>query len=213
MKHHLSDRRPATYFCRELIFTFLALLCFAGYASGVEVWSGIGPAGGQVNILAVDPVTPTTLYAGGSGGVFQSTTAGASWAAASKGITETTILALAIDPENPDTLYAGTDGGGVFPAGHSYWLDMHLDFPSDLTYEEVAAYIPRVDLVVTIDGVPIQARNNEKIVQLEPYYGRYQIASFYCTGILGYWQEYTVTGTSYLDGVLRETFTFIMTGR
>ena len=114
MKHHLSDRRPATYFCRELIFTFLALLCFAGYASGVEVWSGIGPAGGQVNILAVDPVTPTTLYAGGSGGVFQSTTAGASWAAASKGITETTILALAIDPENPDTLYAGTDGGGVF---------------------------------------------------------------------------------------------------
>jgi len=65
--------------------------------------------------LAVDPVTPTTLYAGtNAGGVFRSTNRGASWIAIDTGLTSMAVLTLAIDPWTPTTVYAGTSGGGVF---------------------------------------------------------------------------------------------------
>ena len=38
-----------------------------------NVWTSIGPEGGSINTLAINPVTPTTLYAGTGGGVFKST--------------------------------------------------------------------------------------------------------------------------------------------
>jgi len=37
-----------------------------------DVWRPIGPDGGSVPVLAVDPQTPTTVYAATSGGVFKS---------------------------------------------------------------------------------------------------------------------------------------------
>ena len=66
-----------------------------------------------INALAVNPATPTTLYAGTGDGVFKSTDSGETWAAASAG-SRTRRLALAINPAAPDTLYAGTGGAGVF---------------------------------------------------------------------------------------------------
>lgn len=68
--------------------------------------------------LAIDPVTPTTLYAGTPSGVYKSTDGGASWSAASSGLTDLALPnpdvgVLAIDPATPATLYAGT-GVGVF---------------------------------------------------------------------------------------------------
>jgi len=39
-------------------------------------WTPIGPAAGQIYVLAVDPSTPGTLYAGAYGGVFKSTNGG-----------------------------------------------------------------------------------------------------------------------------------------
>ena len=72
------------------------------------------PPGGDVRALAIDPITPRTLYAGTyGGGVFKSTDAGATWSAANTGLDSTGVTALAIDPNTPSTLYAGT-GGGVF---------------------------------------------------------------------------------------------------
>ena len=64
--------------------------------------------------LAIDPQTPTTLYAGGTGGVFKSTDGGESWSAVSSGLTDLRVSSLAIDPKTPTTLYAGTSGSGVF---------------------------------------------------------------------------------------------------
>src|SRR5439155_13478532 len=66
-----------------------------------------------VYALAIDPVTPTTLYAGTRGGVFKSTDGGVSWSAFNTGLTNLSVWALAIDPQRPATLYAGT-GSGVF---------------------------------------------------------------------------------------------------
>ena len=51
--------------------------------------------------LAIDPATPTTLYAGTDGGVFKSTNGGGNWSAVNTGLTATTVLALAIDPATP----------------------------------------------------------------------------------------------------------------
>ena len=45
--------------------------------AGNNVWTSLGPEGGTVVALAIDPTTPTTLYAGvrnffaGGGGVFK----------------------------------------------------------------------------------------------------------------------------------------------
>src|SRR5207249_3860983 len=58
-------------------------------------WTSIGPDGGWIQTLAIDPATPSTLYAGTFYGLFKSTDGGASWTAA--GLTYTNVQALAID--------------------------------------------------------------------------------------------------------------------
>ena len=63
----------------------------------------------NVRALAIDPVTPTTLYAGGSG-VFKSTNGGGSWSKTAC----YSVRALALDPAAPDTLYVGSSGNGVY---------------------------------------------------------------------------------------------------
>jgi cysteine-rich repeat protein len=81
--------------------------------AGINVWTSHGPEGGDVQALAIDPMTPTTLYAGTpGGGVFKSTNGGGTWGAT--GLTNTSVNALAIDPMTPTTLYAGKAYQGVF---------------------------------------------------------------------------------------------------
>lgn len=82
-------------------------------------WHGSG----SITALAIDPVTPTTLYAGTyDRGVFKSTDGGASWSAT--GLTNILVTALAIDPQTPGTVYAGTEGGGAFKTadGGGNWI-------------------------------------------------------------------------------------------
>src|SRR2546428_13946736 len=62
-------------------------------------------------VLALDPQTSTTLYAGTfRDGVFKSTDGAATWSAVNTGLTNTrrSVKALAIDPQTPTTLHAGT---------------------------------------------------------------------------------------------------------
>src|SRR5207249_6495890 len=50
--------------------------------AGVNAWTTNGPHSETINALAIDPQTPTTLYAGTSGdGVFKSTDGGGNWSA------------------------------------------------------------------------------------------------------------------------------------
>lgn len=76
-----------------------------------------------VNVLAIDPTNPLTIYAGlgacvKTGGVFKSTNAGNSWRPS--GLAGRFIRAIVIDPQNPSTVYAdsdkSTDGGGSWTA-------------------------------------------------------------------------------------------------
>jgi hypothetical protein len=59
-----------------LIVAFGLLL--AGYAqAGINQWTSNGPEGGRISALAIDPTTPSTLYAGTPGqGVYKSTDGG-----------------------------------------------------------------------------------------------------------------------------------------
>ena len=57
--------------------TWLVLLSALLWASGASmvhagnnVWTSLGPEGATVTALAIDPSTPTTLYAGTWDGVF-----------------------------------------------------------------------------------------------------------------------------------------------
>src|SRR5256712_12589669 len=87
--------------------------------AGVNAWTTNGPHSETINALAIDPQTPTTLYAGTSGhGVFKSTDGGGNWSAGNTGLTSPYgaiwVTTLAIDAQTPTTLYAASSGGGVF---------------------------------------------------------------------------------------------------
>ncbi len=88
----------------------------------------LGPDGGSITALVINPQNSLEIYAGTfGGGVYKSVNGGESWQGASLGLVDGYIQSLAIDPQTPTTLYAGmyaygvyktTDGGqSWFPTG------------------------------------------------------------------------------------------------
>ena len=114
---------------RQFVRLVLALvlchvLSLSGVLAGIPAvraadtggWAAVntGLTGTSVLCLAINPRSPSTLYAGtDTGGVFRSTDSGATWKAVNTGLTTTYVSALAIisNPANLATLYAGTDMG------------------------------------------------------------------------------------------------------
>jgi VCBS repeat-containing protein len=96
---------------------FWGLICFwIGLdivSAGVNQWTRIGPDGGYVYTVAIDPSDSSILYAGtNSGGIFKSVDAGANWSLASNGIPfGAWVWEIAIDPLETNRLYAGTTHG------------------------------------------------------------------------------------------------------
>ncbi len=101
-------------------------LCFTGSSrAGLNQWTSQGPFGGAVASLAIDPTTPTTVYAAtAKAGVFKSRDGGAHWTAAGGGLGEVDVRVLVISPRSPSTLYAGTSSG-VFKSTDQgkHWKD------------------------------------------------------------------------------------------
>ncbi len=104
------------------------------------------PANTIPNALAIDPKTPTTLYAGiyattgGTPLVYKSTNGGVDWVASSSGLPGAQgIFDLAVDPKTPSTLYAAvilstTVNGGIFKSIDSAggWQDTTLGLQSPI---------------------------------------------------------------------------------
>ena len=96
---------------------------FATSTDGGASFSTINVGDHDLYSLAIDPFTPTTIYAGTNVGAFKSTNGGAGWSAINSGLPVTidsvgfpitdVVQTLAIDPSAPATIYAGT-GAGVF---------------------------------------------------------------------------------------------------
>jgi hypothetical protein len=84
-------------------------------SNGIGTWSAInnGLANTHVYVPAIDPLTPSIIYAGTDGGVFKSTNGGGIWSAINKGLTDTHVNLLVIDPLKPSTIYASTRDTGI----------------------------------------------------------------------------------------------------
>ena len=89
------------------------LLCLFGQTVNAA-WTPIGINNSQVNAIVIDPITPGTIYAGTTSGIFKSTDNGASWTKNNAGMDKLYVRSLAIDPASPSTIYAGTDNGDVY---------------------------------------------------------------------------------------------------
>ena len=85
--------------------------------------------------LAIDPATPSTLYAGTEAGVFRSTDGAATWSAMNAGLTNLTINGLAVDPADPSTVYAATSGKLFKSTGGGSWTAIS----NSLVYQHINA--------------------------------------------------------------------------
>ena len=79
----------------KILLISVIVLLGTGEAKSVSTeinrWTSNGPEGGKITALAIDPLTPTTLYAGTyQSGVFKSTGRGESW-------TNLSIVSLVFD--------------------------------------------------------------------------------------------------------------------
>lgn len=83
-----------------------------------------------VHEMAIDPVSPDTLYAITSNfGVLKTTDGGEHWVFANHGLKSYTHRALLLDPTDPKTLYIGGWGGGVSKSvdGGMEWIEHNSD--------------------------------------------------------------------------------------
>jgi photosystem II stability/assembly factor-like uncharacterized protein len=118
-----ADMTPASRTTLVTLFSLIAVLTLLGaeahaFGTDVNLWTSIGPDGGMVTSLAIDPQNPKTIYAGTAGyngdtggGIFRSTDGGDNWKGLSVPNSIGEPLALAIDPLNHGTVYAGTTTG------------------------------------------------------------------------------------------------------
>ena len=83
----------------------------AARAADTGTWTQLPLYASTVHCLAINPLTPATLYAGTCGSVCRSTDSGTTWTAVNTGLTDAWVTSLAINPATPSTLYAGTEGG------------------------------------------------------------------------------------------------------
>jgi Beta-propeller repeat/FIMAH domain len=99
---------------------------------GCATWAPVGLFGLNVTSLVIDPVTPTTIYAGGMGSgnlshLFKTTNGGSTWTDVPFG---SFIFSLVLSRSMPTTLYAGTERGVFKSTGGAFdqW-DLSLGLP------------------------------------------------------------------------------------
>jgi photosystem II stability/assembly factor-like uncharacterized protein len=78
--------------------------------NGGTNWARLNAFPSTAFSIAIDPSSPTNIYAG-SGGIFKSTDGGTSWTNSSSGLPSTTTRSIAIDPSTPAIIYVGTNNG------------------------------------------------------------------------------------------------------
>jgi photosystem II stability/assembly factor-like uncharacterized protein len=96
---------------RSLCFTLALLAAAAPLPAQNPAWTALGPFGGRVTSLAVDPSRSDVLYAAASSGLYKSVDAGAAWARLPGSPGGGGLVA--VDPRRPATVYAT----GLVPGG------------------------------------------------------------------------------------------------
>jgi photosystem II stability/assembly factor-like uncharacterized protein len=124
-----------------LVLPFLLLGQASPAAASALTW--IGPDGGPVNALVLQPGSSKILYAGTRGGVFKSVDGGATWIPPGEGPPVTNVLSVAVDPAHPATVYAGLDQGGVHRSsdGGAHWMDIGGGLPAEFRRPSVRSLV------------------------------------------------------------------------
>jgi len=90
-----------------LLLCVLLPACRLGAEGAINSWTSNGPEGGEISAIAINRLSPATLYVGpNGGGMYKSTNAGANWRAINTGLTMPFVRALAIDPATPTISHA-----------------------------------------------------------------------------------------------------------
>lgn len=101
----------------------------------VDRWASIGPthinlklgAVGRITTVAIDPVSPSTIYVGARGsGVWKTTNGGATWYPITDAFPTLRIAAVTIDPSNSSRIYVATENMGVFRSNNAgiSWIQL-----------------------------------------------------------------------------------------
>jgi ligand-binding sensor domain-containing protein len=131
----------------RFVWALWALVCVAPRVAAQGEWIQVGPEGGTVTSVAIDPLTPSTVYAGANGGVLRSTTGGTSWTLHTAGLPPYAFVqVLAIDPLTPTTVYAGADDGVYrsLDGGTTWWTTSSLPRPTDVAALAIDPATPTV---------------------------------------------------------------------
>jgi len=83
-------------------------------SDGGNSWSDVssGLYGSSINSVAIAPLSPNIVYAGGAGGVFKSTNDGLSWTVLNTGFQN--VCSIIVHPKSRLVIYAATENDGVF---------------------------------------------------------------------------------------------------
>ena len=108
-----------------------------GGATWAPRWEGLGLST-QIISLAMDPERPSTLYAGGTEGLFRSRDAAAHWQSVGPELAGQTIFTIVVDPQDGRNLYAGaTNGTYRSRDGGNHWAQWGLGL-EDVTVTALA---------------------------------------------------------------------------
>ena len=83
-----------------------------GGASWTAVNNGLPIS--AIHSIAINPVTPSTLYVATAAGIYKSIDGAANWISATSGLFDPNVNAIVIDPQDPNVLFAATNSVGVF---------------------------------------------------------------------------------------------------
>ena len=113
-----------------------------------ENWSvaGTGIAPNEwIMCLAINPYTPTIMFAGsGNGGIYESVDGGTTWVKNTVGLPDEIVWDVAINPGDPNIVYAGTEQRGVYRSadGGLTWAQWNGDGGLGCPYVRTIAINP-----------------------------------------------------------------------
>lgn len=118
---------------RRLLAAVALGLAASALQAGIGSWSTTGPNGGQVVALASYEASPTTLWAAGRGGVFRTTSGGASWTRIEIGLPEALYSNALVAATTTPVLYLAA-GSQVYRSGNGgdLWVPVTPPSPGNL---------------------------------------------------------------------------------
>jgi hypothetical protein len=138
---------------RLLVLSVLALALTASPLSAAPHWVPLGPYGGFVETLTVDPVQPQVLYSTANlQGTFKTLDGGASWTLIHIGIASGSV---AVDPSRHTTIYQSFDFKQVLKSndGGATWSSSNRGLPNFVVGVIAVDPAKRTRVYVASDGV------------------------------------------------------------